>query len=215
MKTVPNAVEKIIQKTPFLEEALSEGLINLSALARKLKSEIEEEVLKKVKEGSIMMALKRLPKQIKTESKVRQIFRKRNELIIRSNLFVVTVLNTDFPFEKHKEIVSYLSNQQYFLTITQGIFETTIIASNELKEKVEKIVNKQRIISSLDELSSITIRLPGKIVLTPGVYYSILKYLAWKGINIVEVVSTFSEFTIILQDKYVDKAFSVLKRNLG
>lgn len=39
MLTIPNAVEEVIKKKPFLEGALVEGLINLSALARQLKPE--------------------------------------------------------------------------------------------------------------------------------------------------------------------------------
>jgi hypothetical protein len=35
--------------------------------------------------------------------------------------------------------------------------------------------------------------------------------LAWSGINVIEVVSTFTEFTVILKDKEVDLAFSALK----
>ena len=44
MLTILNAVEVVIKKKPFLEGALVEGLINLSALARQLKPEIEKKV---------------------------------------------------------------------------------------------------------------------------------------------------------------------------
>lgn len=44
---------------------------------------------------------------------------------------------------------------------------------------------------------------------------SILKILAWEGINVVEVVSTFSEFTIILEDEEVSRAFSLFKDSLS
>jgi len=45
----------------------------------------------------------------------------------------------------------------------------------------------------------------------PGLYYYIFKKLAWDGINILEVVSTSNEFTILLKDEDIDKAFSVIK----
>ena len=48
MLTIPNAVEEVIKKKPYLEGALVEGLINLSALARQLKPEIEKKVGKEV-----------------------------------------------------------------------------------------------------------------------------------------------------------------------
>ncbi|MNY34064.1 hypothetical protein D3C86_1683760 [compost metagenome] len=43
-----------------------------------------------------------------------------------------------------------------------------------------------------------------------GIYYYILKHLAWEGLNIVEIVSTANEFTIIVKQDHVDKAFKVL-----
>ncbi len=54
--------------------------------------------------------------------------------------------------------------------------------------------------------------LPKGTALIPGVYSYILKALAWEGINVVEVVSTLNEFTIILEDKKIDSAFAVIKR---
>ena len=113
-----------------------------------------------------------------------------------------------------KVFASVEKTRKYFLTVTQGTFETTVIVASELKEIAETILGKDKIIFKLDGLSSITINLPGKTVLTPGVYYSILKILAWEGINIVEVVSTFSEFIIVLEEKEVSRAFTLLKDSL-
>jgi hypothetical protein len=91
------------------------------------------------------------------------------------------------------------------------VFETTIIASREFKDKILSIFKGEKAISQFDNLSSITIQLPPGTTLIPGAYYFLLKALAWEGINIIEVVSTFNEFTIVLEDKYIDKAFSILK----
>jgi len=212
MITVPSAVEQILKKRPFIEEAFSQELINLSSLARLILPEVRELTFKEVKEGAILMALKRLPKTLRSASRIKDVLGKSHDLIARSNLAEFTVLNSDFSVEKHKKIIEEAEEtKKYFLTITQGVFETTIIVSKELKEKIEEILEKGKVISQFDNLSSITIRLPGKTVLTPGVYYTILKYLAWEGINVVEVVSTFSEFTIILENKEVGYAFSLLK----
>ena len=46
----------------------------------------------------------------------------------------------------------------------------------------------------------------------PGLYYFILKELAWEGINIVEIVSTSHEFTLLVNDEDIDKAFLVIKK---
>ena len=62
-----------------------------------------------------------------------------------------------------------------------------------------------------DNLSAISINLPkgnSKIV---GLYYHIFKRLAWDNVTLYEVVSTTNEFTILVEDHLVDKAFSVIK----
>ena len=44
MISIPVAVEEVVKKKPFLEGALVDGLINLSALARQIKPEVEERI---------------------------------------------------------------------------------------------------------------------------------------------------------------------------
>ena len=43
-----------------------------------------------------------------------------------------------------------------------------------------------------------------------GIYYYILKKLAWNNISVEEVISTTNEFTIVVKSELVSKAFSVL-----
>lgn len=215
MITVSGAVSQIIKDKPFIEEGLSQGLVNLSALARRILPEVRKLTYKDVKEGAVLMALKRQPKTIKSAPLVKNVLSKSGNLIVRLNLSEFTVSNVDFSLEKHQKIIKEIEKtRKYFLTITQGTFETTVIVASELKDLVETILSKDKIIFRHDNLSSITVNLPGKTVVTPGVYYSILKILAWEGINIMEVVSTFSEFIIILEEKEVSRAFALFKDNL-
>ncbi len=212
MITIPEIVEKIVKKTPFLEESLCEGIINLSALARIIKPEIEKELYKKVKEGAIVMALKRL--SIKTSNKVDigKVFKNSPDIIVRSNLIEFTVANSGTLILKHQRLLETINSQRdYFGTITEGVFETTIIASTELKQEIEKIYQHEKIIFRFNNLSSVTIKLAEENINTPGVYYYILKPLAWEGINVIEVVSTSHEITLIIDANNVDRAFTILK----
>ena len=216
MITVSEIVEKIIVGSPLLEEALYEGLINYSALARKIKPEVQKELMKNVQEGAILMAIRRLSKKIRPKTDVKKILQSNPDLIVRSNLIELVIANIDFSIENHKKLLALAEEQENtFMTITEGVFETTIIASRELLTEIQAILPKRKIIKELLDLSSITIRLPKENIYTPGLYYFFLKSLAWEGINVVEVVSTYTEFTIILEDCEVDRAFSVLKKSLS
>ena len=60
MKTVSSVVENYIKTKPFLLSALSQGIINLTSLARNIMIELEGDLGKDVKQGAVVMALKRL-----------------------------------------------------------------------------------------------------------------------------------------------------------
>ena len=60
MKTISSVVEHYIKTKPFLLSALSQGIINLTSLSRNMMPELEQELGKDVKQGAVVMALKRL-----------------------------------------------------------------------------------------------------------------------------------------------------------
>lgn len=66
------------------------------------------------------------------------------------------------------------------------------------------------LISKMSKLSSITIKLAQQSTEISGIYYYILKQLAWENISLVEVLSTTNEFTLIMEDSYVEQSISLL-----
>lgn len=211
MITVPEAAEKIIKRSRYLSEAMSKGFINNSSLARYMKPEIEEMLFKKVSTSSIIMALNRLQTSLKPQSKYKNIFQTPPTTIIRSNLFEISLVNSETLSTKCLAILKLNAAQRFFLTLSKGISESTIIASNEIANQIKEIVKHEKTISEFNNLSSITINLPDSSVNTPGIFYFFLKSLAWERVNIIEIVSTVSEFTLILEDKDINRAFLILK----
>jgi len=214
MKTIAQVVEVLVKKKPFLE-SLTEGLINLSSLARMLHSDIEKELKKEVQSGAIVMALKRLVPtlQIKQDMKLRKMLSAIGDIILRSNLSDYSFKNSDSLMSCQIELMNKIgSDNEIFYTIVQGVHETTVVSSSVLEEDIDKIFNDERLIIKQSQLSSITLKLPKDNIMQPGLYYFILKELAWEGINIVEVVSTSHEFTILVNEEDIDRAFLVIKK---
>ena len=89
MITVPEATKKIVERSRFLSEAISKRLINYSSLARYIKPELEEMLFKKVSQGSIIMALKRLESEFVPKYNPQNVFGEAPEMNIRSNLYFV------------------------------------------------------------------------------------------------------------------------------
>jgi hypothetical protein len=87
-----------------------------------------------------------------------------------------------------------------------------LMVSASLEKTALEIFAGERVVSKVRNLSAIVIRLAPSTVETPGVYYAILKRLAWQNLNVVDVVSTCTEFTIVVANDQIDRAFSALRR---
>ncbi|MBX7093428.1 MAG: aspartate kinase [Flavobacteriales bacterium] len=213
MVTIPEVVEDIIRKSPFLEEALADGLINVSSLARKIQPEIAERLKKDVKEGAVIMAINRMAPSnyYKINLKIQNFMHSIGDVIVRSNLSDFTYHNSDTLYSATAELLKQVSTQkELFCTFSAGVYETTVIVSEALKSFVLEHFSNEKQISFSDNLSSITIKLPKENTEISGVYYYILKRIAWDGINIREIISTSNEFTLVVHDKDIDRTFSIL-----
>lgn len=214
MKRISDLVEQYVLETPLVEEHVSLGLINLSALARHLQPRLRRALLRPVSEASIVMALKRLGPRVAARTRRPTTGTARpSDLTVRSNLVELTFHASDGVRGKHGRLVSRIDrSEQAFLTYTEGVTEVMLMVSAELEKRVLEIFAGERLVSRVRNLSAIVIRLAPASVETPGVYYAILKRLAWLNLNVVDVVSTRTEFTIVVSSEHVDQAFSALRR---
>lgn len=214
MKTIASCVQELLVARPFLEEALSRDIINYSALAKDLNQPISDLLRKPVKDGAIMMALRRYtpPTSKKNELNLKQIFKDLGDITVRSNLTDFTFYNSKTLIHNHSKVLAEIdADRQVFYAFTRGIHESNIIVSSTKKNTIESIFEHETQIATQDQLSAISINLPkgnSKIV---GLYYQIFKRLAWENVTLYEVLSTTNEFTILVEDHLIDKAFSVIK----
>lgn len=213
MITIPSAVEEVIKKKPFLEGALVEGLVNLSALARQLKPDIEKRMGKEINDSAVIMALNRLVPRLELMSamKFKRVVENIGDIIVRSNLADYAFVNSPTLYEKQAVLLDKVrSMKDVFCTFSQGIYETTLVVSNAIVPLVDEIFSDEHNIARTINLSSITVKLPQENTICPGVYYYIFKELAWDNINITEVISTTNEFTVVVSDEDIHRAFTIL-----
>ena len=212
MFTVSQLVEDIIKNSPILSEAIEEGFANYSEIARKIQPEIEKKLYKEVTIGSIVMALKRL-EIASPDNKLSVTLSKITDLSMRSNLVDLTYVNSPSLFQNQAQLLDIASKtSNSFLTISHGIYETTIFISNNLLKQAEKIFKNERLKLKESGLCSITLITPEEGINTPGVHYAIFKKLYSNGINIVETATSFTELTVFLRSEDTERAFGVLKK---
>ena len=214
MKTISSIVENYIKTKPFLLGALSQGIINLTSLSRNMMVELESEFGKEVKQGAVVMALKRLSVDLdfRLNHKIIKVLKNLGEITVRSSLSDFTFAVSDTILEKQVSLMSEISNHKdIFYTSSRGVSETNVIVSDSVSHLVYKHFAEEKLLNRFDNLASITVRLPKENVTTPGIYYFIFQRLSWEGITINEVISTSFEFTILVDDEVVDVAFKVIK----
>ncbi len=213
MKTISSAVEDYIKSKPFLISALSQGIINLTSLSRIIKSEIEESLRKEVKYGAIVMALKRLSSELefRTTFKIIKIIKDIGDITVRSALVDYNFKVSDTLLSNQAKLLAKVDNNDDFYTSSRGVNECNIVVSGNLSSLVEEVLKEEICISKQVNLSSISIKLPAENISIPGIYYFVFQRLSWEGINIYEVISTSNEFTILVNEEQVDKAFKVIK----
>ncbi len=214
MKTISSIVEEYIKTKPFLSSALSQGIINLTSLSRLIKPEIEHQLGKEVKNGAIVMALKRLSSELefRVTHRVLKFVRNIGEITVRSSLNDYTFKVSETLLKNQAMFMSEIESlNTVFYTSSRGVNESNIVVSNEVAELVAKFFKNEILLEKQENLSSITVKLPKDNVTVPGIYYFIFQRLSWEGVNIYEVISTTNEFTILVNDEQVDKAFTVIK----
>lgn len=214
MKTVSAAVEQYIRSQPFLQTALGQGIINLTSLSRIIKPEIEDMTGKEVRNGALVMALKRLSSnmEFRITHKILKIIKNIGEITVRSSLTDYTFLSSDTLLNRQAELLREIQYQKgIFYTSSRGVDETNVVISNVLNGVVERLFRNEKCIQKVEQLSSITMKLPKENIAVPGIYYFIFQQLAWEGIIIYEVISTTNEFTILVNDQHIEKAFKVIK----
>jgi len=212
---ISRATEEIIRKKPFLQEALSRGIINYVALANSLKNEIEGEIGKEVKIQAIVMALRRLSERLSIKFSDIIKFDKDTDITTQSELFEISVIKSSTVFQTLKSLYDKVDFEKGdFLTITQGIHQVTVISNKRYKKEFTKTLNKEKILKDIDNLASLTIKIPISSIDTPGLFFLVTRALTWENISIVEIVSTFTELTFILREKDITAAYRVIKNLL-
>ena len=214
MLSISTKVEQIVMESAFLVEGLGRGLINLSELARQLQPQIESALWKPVGQAAVVMALRRLAERLPPQ-KIGEVAlaHRSGELTTRSELTVFTYRYSEQTYECQRQLLALAEPQRgAFITITRGANEVMIICSRALTCVVEEVFSCERQVARLERLTAVTLHLDPDKCGTPGIYHAILKKLAWDKINLINMICTYTELTILLEQSQTGAAFSVLSK---
>ena len=114
MVSISHVVEEIVKHKPYLSESLSAGIINVSALARRILPEVEAAMGKKVNTGAVVMSLNRLTPYLQTKEQMSlsKLLNSMGDIILRSNLCDYTFKNSSTLINCHIEMLKHMVNNR-------------------------------------------------------------------------------------------------------
>ena len=208
---ISKIVKKLTDEQPFLLEALKRGIIHIGNLAAELKPKIESELGKEVKESAIIMALRRYTEGIKERIDVNDRPQLDCEITMKTNICDFNVIKTPTLLQQIKTFYSIVDlDRGDFLNITVGNHEVSIAISHKHHDRIEKLLKGEKVLGKQADLVALTIVFNGDFFHTPGITYQIMQALAWKNINLLEIISTMTELTVVINKKDSIKGYEAL-----
>lgn len=210
MRPVASFVREILNESEVALGALSEGYLNLSAYAKRIQPEVSRRAQKEVSVGSIVVALCRHEIDVKKRASLLPKIRLES-VSTRTALVEVSFNKTHHTkaclraLHAHEKL-----SEAEVLTVTSGIREISVILPAVLKGEVLKIFKGEKPTIILENLASLTLCFAPKYINMPNTIFAMLRPLAWNRINLVEVVSTFTELTVVVAQKDLQTAFAVM-----
>lgn len=210
MLKIADATRKILSSSEVALSAFEAGLLNLSAYARIIRKEVEAHTKKPVKAGSIVVALSRVKRE-PTKRKTLVPDAEIEDLAVKSGL-------AEISFDRTRENLARLRglyrdptvNAGDFFMVTQGTGEITIVALEDALTHITRLMRPSKSKASIKNLVALTVRFKKDYIETPNIIFAFVRRLALKRINIVEIVSTYTELTFIIGQRDLQESFLAL-----
>jgi len=208
MIKVPEVVQELLQNDEVALEALQAGLLNFSAYADKIHKKVEKLTFKPVKKGTVVVALTRLVKKAHLAPQRKPDIQLTN-LRLTSSLVCLSFKKTADLQRQLAVIHPFNISTNDLFSVTEGVTEVTIICSEDSLADILKHI-KAPIKSQFSDLVAVTAQLPEEATHIPNVYHVLINSLASKRINIVELVSTFTEISFLVKKDDMETTLKAL-----
>jgi hypothetical protein len=211
MFSITDYVRQILHSKPILAEMLCKNYLNLSSLAQDLIPEIEQQSYKSVSKNAVVMALSRLQKELKSSE---QLEFKVNDIQVK---YPLSEINYPIPLQFCADQVAKLYQnitplENHYLNIVSGNSETGIFINTKVKNLVFEAFKDLKCNLEMDNLASVSLKFGQEYLQQIGITYQVLQALAWNKINLVEVVSTYTEITLIIYQKDTQRLIDILNQ---
>ncbi len=211
MVTVSALVKHYLEKNPFIKDMLMQGVLNITALAEKIRPHIEFELEKPVKISSISMSIRRAQEDFGKKEMFVWKFPPNLEISTKSKIYEISIEHTKKLPQLLEKIKSAIKTDEgHFLNHIEGLYEIVFFTNQNNKEKLKTILKNEKITWEVNNLSLISIEFPKTTKDTPGIYYQITRALASKSIPIQSYHTIGSELNILIKNKDFTSAHELI-----
>jgi len=207
---ITKTTEQYINEHPSIKDAVRKGLINYSALTRRICEDIELDLKKNF--DAVLIACRRYYSKVKKENvledKILNILRQ-SKLEVK-NKIVVVLVEKDVYYGNLIELQKEVKKKAELFHIIEGSSTITVVTSHEFLDVIKKLL-KSKIIKITENLAEVTLKSSEDMEDTPGVIAYLTTLLAENGINIIETMSTWTDTLFVVSEKDIAKVMDVLR----
>ena len=210
MQSINKAVENIVTHSDVPYFALQDGILNLSAYAKLIRKQVQNECKKPVKSiNAIVMALSRMQKRV-SKKKVKLPKISVSGVTIKRNLSELSIARSLESCELVQNLMRTKAPTVQVHLVTYGLNYINLIVQNISEKEIKKTFGAFSPTAIITDLVSITMSIPEDDVMTPNIFYTILSRFASQEINVIEITTAKLEQTIIIEEKLLPKAYTAL-----
>ncbi len=209
MIKVPDTVADLLSNDEIASEAFRAGLLNLSAYADQIKPQVEKLTFKEVKKNTIVVALSRLAKDTKSNLPALKPQVKLTNLSVKSPVVSLTYDKTVDMQRRVGTLHPFLISSNDLFALSEGPNEITLFCTEKAKESIKKHLGDVPV-HEASSLVAISAQYTENYTNTPNVMHVLFSSLAAKRINLIEIVSTYSEVTFIVQKGDMEAVVKIL-----
>jgi hypothetical protein len=222
--SVPDAIRKVLGSDHVYMQALALGIANYTALAERIKPEIEKLIGSKVNLNTIVVAIKRLADALEKKNLQQQHNSGTHLTAAKAKMSLTgSIIDIDFQKENNdddNDVLTHVLDEffeqdsRYNLFQTQNHFSLLTEDADEIRRMVAEAI--QKFDGTIREgLSKITISLTPDDQRRYQTLSLVSNILYNHQIPIHSAFFTTNEIVLILSDKYAAKAYDLIRMKLG
>lgn len=209
-RSIAEEVKIHLDADPYLRNCLERGLLNIRAVARYLSKKMR----KPDAEYAIINAIRRYPVDLDARDELTIDDLLKNAKISLKNKVVDVQLVADPHIQKmFGKIIPHIKFEKgEIFRVFAGVESFKAILDEQNLEELSKVIPKSSIVKVQDQLAEITITGPPEMEKVPGGVAKISTLLAIHKINIFEMMYSYSDFVILVDEKDAVTAYQLLSR---